>query len=274
MAGCAREIEAVARRAQQGPHAARNSTRRSPQCATRDLGARRGRGAGARAAARGPGVGLARRLDSFAEFSERVAKEYADDPVAADVATTRSVRRSRAEQVRAASEQAARASRSLRSGLRAAVAEIERWSRRCRRARVRGGARVGRGRGGEARDRGKRSRDRLRRCWPPAPRRSARRRRRVQGPLEVAAYGWLELLDAGRFDDAWRDGDALLRNGVTQVQWNEAMRKVRDGFGPIASRRVANKDYHRQIEGGPDGNYFTLRVATTFSDGRERWSRW
>jgi hypothetical protein len=90
-----------------------------------------------------------------------------------------------------------------------------------------------------------------------------------EGPLEIAAYGWLELLDAGRFDDAWREGDELLRSGVTQSQWSEATRKVRAGFDAVASRRVANKDYHRQIEGGPDGNYFTLRIATSLAGGRE-----
>ena len=89
------------------------------------------------------------------------------------------------------------------------------------------------------------------------------------GPLEVAAYGWLELLDAGRFDDAWREGADLLRSGVTQSQWSEAMRNVREGFGPVASRSVAAKDYHRQIDGGPDGDYFTLRINTELVDGRE-----
>ena len=98
---------------------------------------------------------------------------------------------------------------------------------------------------------------------------SVRAAAEFQGPLETAAYEWLALLDAGRFDDAWRAGDALLRDGVTQAQWTEATRTVRDGFGAVASRRVANKDYHRQIEGGPDGDYFTLRVVTQFSSGRE-----
>jgi hypothetical protein len=88
------------------------------------------------------------------------------------------------------------------------------------------------------------------------------------GPLETAVYGWLELLDAGRFDDAWQNADPLLREGVSQAEWTTATRKVRDGFGAIASRHVASKDYHRQIEGGPDGNYFTLRIDTSFGDGR------
>ena len=91
----------------------------------------------------------------------------------------------------------------------------------------------------------------------------------TQGPLETAAYGWLELLDAGRFSDAWRDAAPLLRDGVTQAEWETATRKVRDKFGAIASRHVASKDYHRQIDGGPDGNYFTLRIVTSFVDGSE-----
>jgi hypothetical protein len=90
-----------------------------------------------------------------------------------------------------------------------------------------------------------------------------------EGPLEIAAYGWLELLDAGRFDDAWREGADLLRSGVTQAEWTAATRNVRDGFGAVASRSVTNKDYHREIEGGPAGNYFTLRIVTRLADGRE-----
>jgi len=89
------------------------------------------------------------------------------------------------------------------------------------------------------------------------------------GPLEAAAYTWLEFLDQGRFDDAFREGDTLLRSGVTQSEWTEATRKVRDGFGAVASRAAISKDYHRQIDGGPPGNYFTLRIHTRMTDGRE-----
>ena len=40
-----------------------------------------------------------------------------------------------------------------------------------------------------------------------------------EGPLEIAAYGWLELLDAGRFDDAWREGAdrAMLRTSCDRT---------------------------------------------------------
>ena len=89
------------------------------------------------------------------------------------------------------------------------------------------------------------------------------------GPLESGGYAWLELLDQGRFDDAFREGGELLRSGVTQAEWTAATRKVRDGFGAVASRDVISKDYHRQIDGGPPGDSFTLRIHTRMADGRE-----
>lgn len=98
---------------------------------------------------------------------------------------------------------------------------------------------------------------------------TAQRAAAFDGPLEKAAYGWLELLDAGRLDDAWRESAPLLRSSLTQAEWSQATRSVRDDFGAVASRRVANKDYHREIEGGPAADYFTLRVVTKFGDGRE-----
>lgn len=87
------------------------------------------------------------------------------------------------------------------------------------------------------------------------------------GPLEIASYTWLELLDRDRFDDAWREASPILQEGTTQAQWVDATRKVRAQFGPVTSRSVLSKDYHRQLEGGPDGNYFTLRIRTGFANG-------
>jgi len=91
-----------------------------------------------------------------------------------------------------------------------------------------------------------------------------------EGPLEIAATTWLELLDQGRYDDAWREAAPLLRDGVTQEQWVAATRELRSTLGRVASRTVISKDYHRQIEGGPDGTYFTLRIRTELAGAGER----
>jgi hypothetical protein len=94
--------------------------------------------------------------------------------------------------------------------------------------------------------------------------------RATEGPLEIAALTWLELLDQSRFDDAWREGAPLLRDGVTQQQWVDATKKLRAELGPVAERTVVDKAYHQQIEGGPDGHYFTLRIRSRLASGGER----
>ena len=88
------------------------------------------------------------------------------------------------------------------------------------------------------------------------------------GPLEAASIRWLQLLDQGRFDDAWNEGASLLHQDITKNQWTDGTRHVRDRFGAVQGRELLAKDYHRQIQDGPDGDYFTLRYQTSFTDGR------
>jgi len=94
--------------------------------------------------------------------------------------------------------------------------------------------------------------------------------RAADGPLETAAYAWLGLLDTERWADAWREGGPLLRDGVTESEWIEATQRVRENWGPIESRTTVDKGYHTQIDGGPDGQYFTLRIKTHFMNGGEK----
>jgi hypothetical protein len=94
--------------------------------------------------------------------------------------------------------------------------------------------------------------------------------RAEDGPLETAAYSWLKLLDTERWADAWREAGPLMRDGVTESEWIEATKRVREAWGPIESRTTVDKGYHRQIDGGPDGNYFTLRIQTHFANGGEK----
>lgn len=90
------------------------------------------------------------------------------------------------------------------------------------------------------------------------------------GPLEIAAFTWLELLDEGRFDEAWREAAPLLHETTTAETWKERMRQLRGGFGPVSSRDGVDRAYHTTLEGAPDGTYFTLRIRTRLADGGER----
>lgn len=90
------------------------------------------------------------------------------------------------------------------------------------------------------------------------------------GPLEIAAFTWLELLDAGRFEDAWRESDPLLRQGIDRASWIAATKGLRDALGPVASREGVDRSYHTALEGAPAGHFFTLRIRTRLAGGGER----
>lgn len=88
-------------------------------------------------------------------------------------------------------------------------------------------------------------------------------------PLDGAALHWLGLLDAGKFAEAWQAGGALLRASTSEDDWIVATERVREGFGVVDSRMRLTRDFHMELEGEPDGKYFTLRFRTRLASGRE-----
>ena len=206
-----------------------------------------------------------RRLDSLAEFSERVAKEYADDPVAAEVARQAIRVRCAVRRAGARRRRTGRATpRSLCGRLRAAVA---------------------RGRGGRERSVAERTR-----CGCARGGNAVRRARRIAIAVVVLVASAATSRGRCRFRGTARGRRLRLARAARRGALRRRLARgapsccaaasrrpsgatrcatVRDGFGAVASRRVASKDYHRQIEGGPDGDYFTLRIVTSLADGRE-----
>jgi hypothetical protein len=87
--------------------------------------------------------------------------------------------------------------------------------------------------------------------------------------FDTAVTSWLGLLDAGRYDDAWREASDLLHQGTTQEQWTEEARGLRAKYGHPLSHEIVVRDYQMQFPGGPDGKYFTLRVLTKFDDAKQ-----
>jgi len=90
----------------------------------------------------------------------------------------------------------------------------------------------------------------------------------TDGPLERAAGSWLELLDAGRFDDAWNEGAEMLRQNASRSRWEEATRSLRETMGAVTTREAVTKDYTLELN-GVHGTFFTLRFRTRLADGRE-----
>lgn len=80
-----------------------------------------------------------------------------------------------------------------------------------------------------------------------------------------AATAWLATVDAGKYDESWKQGAAAFRAAVTGPQWNDAMRTVRAPLGAVKSRKLIAAQYTRQLPGAPDGEYVVVQYLTEFA---------
>jgi hypothetical protein len=80
----------------------------------------------------------------------------------------------------------------------------------------------------------------------------------------VAAERWVALIDAGDYGKAWDQCAKAFRERVTRAQWIEGMPKSRDPLGAMKSRRVEVSSFKPTLAGMPEGEYVTVRFATSF----------
>jgi hypothetical protein len=81
----------------------------------------------------------------------------------------------------------------------------------------------------------------------------------------LAAEQWLAIVDSGDYGKAWDRSARRFRETVTRQQWVEAL-------GAMKSRRLEVASYKSSLPGMPDGDYVTVRFATSFEkkdDARE-----
>lgn len=81
----------------------------------------------------------------------------------------------------------------------------------------------------------------------------------------LVADAWLEQVDAGNYEESWRQAAAAFRAAVTGQQWSEAMRAVRAPLGAVRSRKRIAAQYTRQIPGAPQGEYVVVQYLTEFA---------
>lgn len=76
-----------------------------------------------------------------------------------------------------------------------------------------------------------------------------------QNDVRDAAGSFLELLDAGSYQQAWWEGSDLLHLTTDVDQWAEQMRARRDLFGEFVERSLKNVVSRNSLPGLPDGDY-------------------
>jgi len=90
----------------------------------------------------------------------------------------------------------------------------------------------------------------------------------------AAAVAFLDLLDRGDFEEAWRQSATYLRSDIPLETWLEQLYQVRSQAGSLLERRQTDYNYTKeQIEGIPEGEYLSFFYASRFdnhSAGRER----
>jgi len=91
----------------------------------------------------------------------------------------------------------------------------------------------------------------------------------VQSPEDLAeqsALAWLALVDAGSYEESWRQAAALLRGAVSEEDWKKAMVGARKPLGRRLSRKVKSRTYMESLPGAPDGRYVVLEFDTSFEN--------
>ncbi|MFO7766202.1 MAG: DUF4019 domain-containing protein [Pelovirga sp.] len=82
-----------------------------------------------------------------------------------------------------------------------------------------------------------------------------------------AALVFLELLDEGKFERAWRQSATSLRNDIPLEAWLERLEVVRGQVGGLLERRRTDHNYTKEeIEGIPEGEYLSFFYATRFEN--------
>ena len=81
-----------------------------------------------------------------------------------------------------------------------------------------------------------------------------------------AAVRWLELADAGDYDESWDAAAASFKKAIKQDAWNQAMVAFRRPLGDVVSRELKSAEYLTSMLGAPDGEYVVIQFSTSFTN--------
>ena len=104
---------------------------------------------------------------------------------------------------------------------------------------------------------------------PPLPPASAEAQKMEAQALKelaarAAAEKWLAILDAGDYGKAWDQTAKAFRDNVKREQWVESLPKTRGALGAVKSRSAEVSSFKPSLPGMPEGDYVTVRFATSF----------
>jgi len=84
----------------------------------------------------------------------------------------------------------------------------------------------------------------------------------------AAATKWLELLDAGKYDDAWASSGDEIKGAGPKEAFAKMMGQTRDPLGKEVSRTVKDKGYAKDPQNAPPGEYVQIHLTTSFENSK------
>lgn len=93
----------------------------------------------------------------------------------------------------------------------------------------------------------------------------------AQGPAKekaavAAAEKWLSMVDSGNYGRSWREAAGYFRKAVTEEQWVQSLKTVRNPLGKLISRKIESTTYAKSLPGAPDGEYIVIQFKTSFGN--------
>ena len=77
---------------------------------------------------------------------------------------------------------------------------------------------------------------------------------------------WLELIDADQFSESLENASPVLRNAITDENWNQSLRGSRSPLGEVQSRKLLGAKFANDLPGVPPGVYVVFGFASVFQE--------
>lgn len=84
--------------------------------------------------------------------------------------------------------------------------------------------------------------------------------------LSRQAVSFLELLDQGRYDEAWQTTAVIFKNLTNQSQWQGQLQTVRAAYDPLSSRQLHRISYRHSYNLSPDGRYVIVQFKSSYTN--------
>ncbi|MBE0502269.1 MAG: DUF4019 domain-containing protein [Desulfuromonadales bacterium] len=80
----------------------------------------------------------------------------------------------------------------------------------------------------------------------------------------TAAFEFLQRIDNNDFEEARKEGAALLKERETLIGWVEKLRGVRNSLGSVIERKQIEVSYSTSAKDSPDGEYVMLTFNSQY----------